>query len=157
MMSATYIVNFCESQQATRDLDGEQTLQNKDQLVYTGLQSDDIKAHLTAADAMQFSFHQPFGVMIKDVATNIISVVKYIQEAGNFLTNASADHGFAMDVLEGCQKLNHEAFQFPPNVKHPVGVTLHPLHQDLAAGWLAGCQKAAVGLRKISSEHFKGR
>ena len=93
--------------------------------------------------------------MIKDVATNIISVMKYIQEAGNFLTNASTDHGVAMDVLEGCQKLNHEAFQFPPNVKHPVGVTLH---QDLAVEYLqAGCQKAAVGLRKISSEHFKGR
>ena len=48
--------------------------------------------------------------MVKDVATDDISVVKYIQEAGNFLTNASADHGFAMGVLEGCQKLNYEAF-----------------------------------------------
>ena len=45
-MSATYIVDFYKSQHATRDLDGEQILQNKDQLVYAGLQSDDIKAPL---------------------------------------------------------------------------------------------------------------
>ena len=39
-----------------------------------------------------------------------------------------------------------------------MGVTLHPLHQDLAAEYLqAGCQKAAAGLQKISSEYFKGR
>ena len=76
-----HIVDFYESRRATRDPDGEQTLRNKDQLVFEGLQSDDIKAQLTAADAMLFCFHQPFGAMIKDAATDVLSVAKYIQEA----------------------------------------------------------------------------
>ena len=146
-----HIVDFYVSRRATRDPDGEQTLRNKDQLVFEGLQSDDIKAQLTAADAMRFSFHQPFVAMIKDAATDVLSVAKYIQEAGDFLTNASTGCGFASSVLEGHRKLYREVFRSPPNVKLPVGVTLHPLLQYLAAEYLqAGCQKAAAGLRKIS-------
>ena len=43
-------VDFYRSRWASSDPDSEQTLRNKDQLVFEGLQSDDMRAQLTATE-----------------------------------------------------------------------------------------------------------
>ena len=110
-----------------------------------------MKAQLTAADVMQFSFLQPFGVIIRYAATDVLSVSQYIQEAGEFLTNTSTNRAFAMSVLEGDAKCFEETFP-SPDVKCPVVLNLFPLLRKLPADCLQeGCQKAAAGLHKLSA------
>ena len=120
-------------------------------MVFEGLQSVDIRAQFTAANAVRFSFHQSFAVMIKDAATDVLSVSQYIQEAGEFLTNTSTNRAFAMSVLEGDAKCFEETFP-SPDVKCPVVLNLFSLLRKLPADCLQeGCQKAAAGLHKISA------
>ena len=55
------------------------------------------------------------------------------------------------------QNFTKETFSSPPDVKHPVGLNLFPLLWELLADCLqAGCQRAAAGLYKISTEYFDG-
>ena len=50
--------------------------------------------------------------MIKDAATDGLSVSQYIQQAEAFLMNTSTNRAFAMSVLEGDTKLYERDFFF---------------------------------------------
>ena len=138
-----------QSWQATRDPDSEQTFQNKDQLVFEGLQLDDMKAQLTAADVMQFSFLQPFGVIIRYAATDVLSVSQYIQ-VGEFLMNTSTNHAFVMSwkVMQNFMKRPSSCLLMWNVLWAWISF---PLLRELSADYLqARCQKAAAASAKLA-------
>ncbi|XP_064624207.1 uncharacterized protein LOC135485742 [Lineus longissimus] len=153
------ILHFYQDQLSTRD-DGL-TLRNKDQLVFECLQNDEVKSQLTAADSLDAMFFKPFMAMLKAEETDVITVGPYIRKAYEFLHQAGNEEEFARSMLSGMSLLyegEHLRRDGKDFRKKPVGVSVYGdgILERSVAYLMAGCQTAAKGLRKISSEYFDG-
>lgn len=155
ILSSQNIVDFYTSRRETRDdIGGHQTLRNKDQIVFEGLQNVDIQAELVAADAMRYAFYSPFLVMVKHEATDVLTVGQFIRQFHQMLTDVADNEAVADDVLHGRRILFDG--RFGDEFTKPVGFTTYgeDITKQAEKYLRAGCKSAAAGLYSISREYF---